>query len=137
MLGLLFAQGVVTAHAGSVVGIGGAAFATTAPPAAFAGGGEAGAAGDAPSMPCHDGAQGAFAGPVVAAAAVAVGNACEVHCSDVATLAAAADLPPAAPSPALRVEPFAAPRPASADATPLSARCASPPPRIAYARFLI
>jgi hypothetical protein len=137
MLGLLFAQGAMTAYAGSVAGTDGGAFATTAPPAASAGGGEAGAAGVAPAMPCHDGAQGAGVGSAGAAEALPAGNTCEVHCSDVATLAAAADLPPAVPPPALRVEPFAAVRPASADVTPLSARCASPPLRVAYVRFLI
>jgi hypothetical protein len=137
MLGLVFAQGAVTASAGSVAGTAGGAFATTAAPAASAGGSEAGAAGDVPAMPCHNGAHGAAVGPAGAAEALPAGNTCEVHCSDVATLAAAADLPPAVPSPALRIEPFAAARPPSADVTPLSARCASPPLRVAYVRFLI
>lgn len=140
MLGLLFAQGVAAAHAGSMPLTAGSAFATMASAAAPAAtatpatGVDPG--GEGVRMPCHGHADGGpAAGP--AAVPVAAANACEVHCSDLSPSAFAPELPPAAPSPALRVDVAAVPPPASAAVARLEARGAAPPVRLAYVRFLI
>lgn len=140
MLGLLFAQGVAAAHAGSVPLTAGDAFATMAPATAQAAtaspvtGVDPG--GDIVRMPCHGDAAG---GPAAAPATVPVAdaNACEVHCTDLTPPAGAAELPPAAPSTALRVDVAAVEPRTSAAHARLEARGAAPPVRLAYVRFLI
>jgi len=140
MLGFLFAQGVAVAHAGSAGKASGSVVAAPTAP------GAATTARDASPMPCHghgdgrgvDVAAGAAEVATLAQDAVPTANACEVHCTDVTPSASAPDLPPAAPAPALRAQAFASPRPPSADAAlPGDVRGASPPLRLAYARFLI
>jgi len=140
MLGLLFAQGAAAAHAGSMPLNAGSAFATmataAAPAAAAAPATGVDRGGEDVRMPCHGHAAGGpAAGP--AAVAVADANACEVHCTDLSPSAFAPELPPAAPSPALRVDVAAVPPPASAAIARLEARGAAPPVRLAYVRFLI
>jgi hypothetical protein len=140
MLGLLFAQGVAAAHAGSVPLTAGSVFATmataTSPAATAAPVTGVDPDGEVVRMPCHGHAAGGpAAGP--AAVAVADANACEVHCTDLTPSAFAPELPPAAPSPALRVDVAVVPPPASAAIAQLEARGAAPPVRLAYVRFLI
>lgn len=139
MLGMLFAQGVAAAHAGSVQSHAGNAPASTAavPTATSTPIAEA-APGDAVvTMPCHGHAAGDPAAPALAVVPTADANACEVHCIDLTPSASVPDLPPAAPSPGLRVDVVVIAPAASADVALLEARSAAPPLRLAYVRFLI
>ncbi len=139
MVGLLFAQGVVAVHAGTVQSSPGNATmvvpatpAATAIPIAEANPGHA-----VVLMPCHGHAAGEPAAAALAVAPAADANACEVHCIDLTPAAGAPDLPPAAPSSGLRVDAVVIAATASADATLLEARSAAPPLRLTYVRFLI
>ncbi len=141
MLGLLFAQGVVAAHAGSVQLNAGNAPATVAgaaaPTATASSFAEANPGVAVVTMPCHGHAAGERAAYALAGAPTADANACEVHCIDLTPSASVPDLPPAVPSPGLRVDVVVIAPAASADVTLLEARSAAPPLRLAYVRFLI